>query len=228
LFASLTRCLYAKNVDGSAEGLEAHDSVTDELRALETALAMLLAKEDVESIGAALEPGSGAAGLVGRTRGPRRPVQMILIAGPANTSARPSADQRGRRGLPHSAPLTHIRRSPRPSAETSTIPPPARGCTASNPFAPGNAATAGEPNHNAPRPVAITTTAPINLTERTPKPERETSTEVAPPALLMRTTAMQACDADSGTPPIESAISQHTRLDGQESNGRSRRLSIAI
>jgi hypothetical protein len=40
------------------------DGELGELRALETELAMLLAEEDVESIGAALEPGSVAAVLV--------------------------------------------------------------------------------------------------------------------------------------------------------------------
>jgi hypothetical protein len=56
-----------KNADGSVEGFEAHDfedTEVDELRRLETELAMLLAEEDVESIGAALEPGSVAAVLV--------------------------------------------------------------------------------------------------------------------------------------------------------------------
>ncbi len=56
-----------KNPDGSVEGFESHDFGDDELgelRGLETALAMLLAEEDVESIGAALEPGSVAAVLV--------------------------------------------------------------------------------------------------------------------------------------------------------------------
>jgi hypothetical protein len=56
-----------KNLDGSVEGFETHDfgdGELEELRALETALAMLLAEEDIESIGAALEPGSVAAVLV--------------------------------------------------------------------------------------------------------------------------------------------------------------------
>ncbi len=73
---------------------------------------------------------------------------MILIAGPAKTRARPSGDHRGRRGVPHFRLLTQMRRSPRPLAETRTIPSPARGCTASSPFAPGNAANAGETSHN--------------------------------------------------------------------------------
>jgi hypothetical protein len=56
-----------KNEDGSVEGLEAHDFGDDELgelRALEDELALLLAAEDVESVGAALEPGTVAAVLV--------------------------------------------------------------------------------------------------------------------------------------------------------------------
>jgi hypothetical protein len=56
-----------KNPDGSVEGFECHefgDGDLGELRALETELAMLLAEEDVESIGAALEPESVAAVLV--------------------------------------------------------------------------------------------------------------------------------------------------------------------
>lgn len=56
-----------KELDGSVEGFESHEFDDDELgelRAAETELAMLLAAEDVESIGAALEPGSIAAVLV--------------------------------------------------------------------------------------------------------------------------------------------------------------------
>ena len=56
-----------KNPDGSVEAFESHDfggGELGDLRALETELAMLLAEEDVESIGAALEPGSVAAVLV--------------------------------------------------------------------------------------------------------------------------------------------------------------------
>ena len=56
-----------KSDDGSVEGFESHDFGDDELgelRALEDELALLLAAEDVESIGAALEPGSVAAVLV--------------------------------------------------------------------------------------------------------------------------------------------------------------------
>ncbi|HTP22825.1 MAG TPA: DUF6325 family protein [Solirubrobacteraceae bacterium] len=56
-----------KDLDGSVEGFETHDfgdGEIGELRALETELAMLLAADDVEAIGAALEPGSVAAVLV--------------------------------------------------------------------------------------------------------------------------------------------------------------------
>lgn len=56
-----------KNLDGSVEGFESHefeDSEVGQLRELEAELAMLLAAEDVEAIGAALEPDSYAAILV--------------------------------------------------------------------------------------------------------------------------------------------------------------------
>ncbi len=56
-----------KDVDGSVEAFESHefeDSEVGRLRELETDLALLLAEEDVESIGAALEPGSSAAVLI--------------------------------------------------------------------------------------------------------------------------------------------------------------------
>ncbi len=56
-----------KDLDGSVEGFESHDfdaGDVGELRALEGELAMLLAAEDVEAIGAALEPGSVAGVLV--------------------------------------------------------------------------------------------------------------------------------------------------------------------
>ena len=56
-----------KEPDGSVEGFEAHDfgdGELGELRAAETEMAMLLAEEDVEAIGAALEPGSVAGVLV--------------------------------------------------------------------------------------------------------------------------------------------------------------------
>ena len=56
-----------KDVDGSVEAFESHefeDSEVGRLRELETGLSLLLAEEDVESIGAALEPGSSAAVLI--------------------------------------------------------------------------------------------------------------------------------------------------------------------
>jgi hypothetical protein len=55
-----------KNADGSVEAEELADvdeSAVGELRKLEADLALLLAAEDVEAIGAALEPGS-IAGVV--------------------------------------------------------------------------------------------------------------------------------------------------------------------
>ncbi len=67
LIRVLDLMLLKKNPDGSVEGFEAHDFGDDELgelRAFEDQLALLLAEEDVESIGAALEPGSIAAVLV--------------------------------------------------------------------------------------------------------------------------------------------------------------------
>ncbi|MBI5105674.1 MAG: DUF1269 domain-containing protein [Solirubrobacterales bacterium] len=59
--------LLRKDADGSvdaAERNEAQESQVGELLALEADLAMLLAEDDVASIGAALEPGSYAAVLV--------------------------------------------------------------------------------------------------------------------------------------------------------------------
>ncbi|HEX4008470.1 MAG TPA: DUF6325 family protein [Solirubrobacteraceae bacterium] len=59
--------LLKKELDGSVEGFESHDFGDTDLsglRELETSLALLLAEEDVEAIGAALEPGSVAAVLV--------------------------------------------------------------------------------------------------------------------------------------------------------------------
>jgi Family of unknown function (DUF6325) len=56
-----------KESDGSVEAFEAHDfgdSDLAQLLELESELAMLLAADDVESIGAALEPGSVAAVLI--------------------------------------------------------------------------------------------------------------------------------------------------------------------
>jgi hypothetical protein len=59
--------LLKKELDGSVEGFESHDFGDLDLgglRELETELALLLAEEDVEAIGAAMEPGSVAAVLV--------------------------------------------------------------------------------------------------------------------------------------------------------------------
>ena len=59
--------LLKKELDGSVEGFESHDFGDVDLgglRELESELALLLAEEDVEAIGAALEPGSVAAVLV--------------------------------------------------------------------------------------------------------------------------------------------------------------------
>jgi uncharacterized protein DUF6325 len=56
-----------KGPDGSVDAAElrdADDSEVGELRALERDLAILLAEEDIEEIGASLEPGSAAAVLV--------------------------------------------------------------------------------------------------------------------------------------------------------------------
>jgi Family of unknown function (DUF6325) len=59
--------LLKKELDGSVEGFESYDFGDIDLgglRELETELALLLAEEDVEAIGAAMEPGSVAAVLV--------------------------------------------------------------------------------------------------------------------------------------------------------------------
>ena len=95
-----------KGLDGSVEAAELNElDVSDvgELLTLEAELAMLLAEEDVEAIGAALEPGSVAAVLVYENRwaGPfasairrsggqlvangRIPTQALLAAAEADT-----------------------------------------------------------------------------------------------------------------------------------------------
>ena len=59
--------LLRRELDGSVEALELHEadeSDVGQLRALEADAAMLLAEEDVEAIGEALEPGCVAAVLV--------------------------------------------------------------------------------------------------------------------------------------------------------------------
>jgi hypothetical protein len=59
--------LLRKDADGSVEGFELEDfddSVVGELREFEGDVALLLAEEDIEAIGLALEPGSVAGVLV--------------------------------------------------------------------------------------------------------------------------------------------------------------------
>ncbi len=59
--------LLRKDEDGSVEGIEleeSDDSVVGELRQFEGDVAMLLAEEDIEAVGMALEPGSVAGVLV--------------------------------------------------------------------------------------------------------------------------------------------------------------------
>lgn len=51
-------------------------------------------------------------------------VEISRIAGPARTIARPSGENIGRRGWPHTATVVHIRRASAPSERTSTIPRP--------------------------------------------------------------------------------------------------------
>ena len=63
--------LLRKDLDGSVEALELEDAPpgdVGELLSLEADVAMLLAAEDLENIGAALEPGSHAAVLVYENR----------------------------------------------------------------------------------------------------------------------------------------------------------------
>lgn len=58
-----------KNEDGSVEGYEVEDlGETDELRALTTELAEILAVEDVSNLAAAMEPGSYAGVVVWENR----------------------------------------------------------------------------------------------------------------------------------------------------------------
>jgi len=81
-----------KNSDGSVEGFESHefeDSEVGQLRELEAELAVLLAEEDVEAIGAALEPDSYAAVLVWEN------VWAAPFAAPA-ASWSPAAESRSR------------------------------------------------------------------------------------------------------------------------------------
>ncbi len=57
--------ILAKDTDGTVEALEIDDlDSLDELRTIETALATILAEEDVEHLAAAMEPGTVAGVLV--------------------------------------------------------------------------------------------------------------------------------------------------------------------
>jgi hypothetical protein len=61
--------ILAKDADGSVEALELDDlDQVDELRAIETELATILAEEDVAHLAAAMEPGSVAGVLVWENR----------------------------------------------------------------------------------------------------------------------------------------------------------------
>ena len=61
--------ILAKDADGSIEALEIDDvPALDDLRAIETEIAELLAEEDVEHLAAAMEPGSVAGVLVYENR----------------------------------------------------------------------------------------------------------------------------------------------------------------
>jgi hypothetical protein len=71
LIRVLDLLLLRKDADGSVEALEPEDAPegdVGELLSLEADVAMLLAEEDVENVGAALEPGSYAAVLVYENR----------------------------------------------------------------------------------------------------------------------------------------------------------------
>jgi hypothetical protein len=61
----LDNLILAKDTDGTVEALEIDDlDRLDELRTIETALATILAEEDVEHLAAAMEPGTVAGVLV--------------------------------------------------------------------------------------------------------------------------------------------------------------------
>ena len=100
--------MITKGEDGSVEAAElrdADDSEVGELRALERDLAILLADEDIEEIGASLEPGSTAMVLVSENTwaapfgsavrrsggelvtGGRIPIQALIAAVEANGQA---------------------------------------------------------------------------------------------------------------------------------------------
>ena len=92
--------LLKKEPDGSVEGFEAHDfgdGELGELRAAESELAMLLAEEDVEAIGAALEPGSVAGCWSGRTCGRHRSEPRSGVPAASWSPAGGSRSRRSRR-----------------------------------------------------------------------------------------------------------------------------------
>jgi hypothetical protein len=61
--------ILAKDADGSVEALEIDDlDAVDDLRAIETELATILAEDDVEHLAAAMEPGTVAGVLVWENR----------------------------------------------------------------------------------------------------------------------------------------------------------------
>jgi hypothetical protein len=71
-----------KDDDGSVEAFELSDldeGEIGELRTYESELAMLLSEEDVNSLAAAIEPGSRPACWCGRTRGPRRSPPLCAV-----------------------------------------------------------------------------------------------------------------------------------------------------
>ena len=76
--------LLRKDLDGSVEVAELHELAAadvGELLALEADLAMLLAEEDVEAIGGALEPEASRPCSCTRTRGPARSRSAVRRSG---------------------------------------------------------------------------------------------------------------------------------------------------
>ena len=70
--------IITKDDDGTIDAFEVDDfDGLDELRALETELANLLAADDVAHLAAAMEPGSVAACSSGRTGGRRRSLRQL-------------------------------------------------------------------------------------------------------------------------------------------------------
>ena len=87
--------IITKDVDGTIDAFEVDDfEGLDELRVLETELAVLLAEDDVADLAAAMEPGSVAGVLVWENRGRHR--SRRRRAGPA-VSWSPTAGSRSRR-----------------------------------------------------------------------------------------------------------------------------------